>query len=157
MQCLQENDSIQGDPIDDYVNNIGFIFTKADTTKIFPDLIKAYRDLNRMEIYHHSLYSTAYLFNNMHPEGVRIGVGVYGLVVPTLTFLTCCSTWARCIRDTTRRSSARASSPTPISAPILTSRSSTTSVTLTIDGPEGTKSYDPGCLRHCKECRVIYS
>lgn len=54
MQCLQENDSIQGDPIDDYVNNIGFIFTKADTTKIFPDLIKAYRDLNRMEIYHHS-------------------------------------------------------------------------------------------------------
>ena len=86
MQCLQENDSIQGDPIDDYVNNIGFIFTKADTTKIFPDLIKAYRDLNRMEIYHHSLYSTAYLFTNMHPEGVRIGVGVYGLVVPTLTF-----------------------------------------------------------------------
>ena len=39
-----------------------------------------------MEIYHHPLYSTAYLFNNMHPEGVRIGVGVYGLVVPTLTF-----------------------------------------------------------------------
>ena len=39
-----------------------------------------------MEIYHHPLYSTAYIFNNMHPEGVRIGVGVYGLVVPTLTF-----------------------------------------------------------------------
>ena len=135
MQCLQENDSIQGDPIDDYVNNIGFIFTKADTTKIFPDLIKAYRDLNRMEIYHHSLYTTSYLFNNMHPQGIRVGIGGFGLVFPTVTF----------------------SSPTMTSAPILTSRSSTTSVTLTIDGPEGPKSYDPGCLRHCKECRVIYS
>ena len=86
MQCLEENDSIKGDPIDDYVNNIGFVFTESETTKIYPDLIKAYRDLNRMEIYHHPLYSTAYLFNNMHPEGIRVGVGAFGLIVPTLAF-----------------------------------------------------------------------
>ena len=30
MQCLEENDSIKGDPIDDYVHNLGFIFTKGD-------------------------------------------------------------------------------------------------------------------------------
>ena len=41
MQCLEENDSIQGDKIDDYVNNLGHTFTKADTTKIFPDLIQS--------------------------------------------------------------------------------------------------------------------
>ncbi|MBR1503497.1 MAG: hypothetical protein IJ618_06410 [Prevotella sp.] len=86
LQCLEENDSIQGDMIDDYVHNLGFIFTTADTTQIVPDLLKAYRQLNRIEVYHHALYSTAYIFNNMHPEGLRIGIGAYGLVVPTLTF-----------------------------------------------------------------------
>jgi len=86
MQCLEENDSIQGDKIDNYVNDLGFIFTTADTTQIVPDLIKAYRELNRMEVYHHSLYSTAYLFNNMHPEGVRIGFGAFGIVVPTILY-----------------------------------------------------------------------
>ena len=86
LQCLEENDSIQGDKIDDYVNNIGHAFTKADTTEIFPDLIKAYRTLNRMEVYHHSLYNTAYLFNNMHPQGIRIGIGAFGMVLPTVAY-----------------------------------------------------------------------
>ena len=86
MQCLEENDSIRGDVIDDYVNNLGSVFTAADTTQIVPDLIKAYRKLNRMEVYHHSLYSTAYIFNNMHPEGVRIGFGAFGIIVPTVTY-----------------------------------------------------------------------
>lgn len=86
MQCLEENDSIQGDKIDDYVNNLGHTFTKADTTKIFPDLIKSYRALNRMEVYHHSLYTTTYLFNNMHPQGIRVGIGGFGMVFPTVTF-----------------------------------------------------------------------
>ena len=86
MQCLEENDSIRGDVIYDYVNNLGSVFTAADTTQIVPDLIKAYRKLNRMEVYHHSLYSTAYIFNNMHPEGVRIGFGAFGIIVPTVTY-----------------------------------------------------------------------
>ena len=34
MQCMEMNDSIRGDQIDDFVHNIGFIFTKADTTKV---------------------------------------------------------------------------------------------------------------------------
>jgi hypothetical protein len=34
MQCMEMNDSIRGDQIDDFVHNIGFIFTTADTTKV---------------------------------------------------------------------------------------------------------------------------
>ena len=86
LQCLQENDSIKGDAIDDYVNNPSFIITKADTTEIAPETIKAYRKLNRLEAYRHTFYATAYLINNVHPEGVRVGFGVFNTVIPTVTY-----------------------------------------------------------------------
>ena len=39
-----------------------------------------------MEVYHHSLYTTSYLFNNMYPQGIRVGIGGFGMVFPTVTF-----------------------------------------------------------------------
>ncbi len=86
MQCLEANDSIKGDPVDDYVNNLGSIFSKADTTKVAEEVRDAYHMYNRLEVYRHSLYATAYLRNNLHPEGVRVGVGVLGLIVPTVLY-----------------------------------------------------------------------
>lgn len=86
IECLQANDSIKGDPIDDYVNNLGSIFTVSDSTQISEEVMKAYRMYNKLEAYRHTFYATARLVNNMHPEGVRVGVGVFGLIIPTVIY-----------------------------------------------------------------------
>ena len=86
MQCMEENDSIKGDVIDDYVHNIGFIFTQADSTNVEEEVRNAYHMYNRLEVYRHSLYATAYLHNNLHPGGVRVGFGFFGLVIPTVLY-----------------------------------------------------------------------
>lgn len=86
LECIEANDSIKGDAIDDYVHNLGFIFTTADSTKLSLELRKAFDMYNRVEIYRHALYATAYIYNNLHPEGVRIGFGLYGTVIPTMKF-----------------------------------------------------------------------
>ena len=86
MQCLQENDSIKGDDIDDNVNNLGFIFTEADTTQISAEVREAYHMYNKLEVYRHTFYATAHLRNNLHPEGIRVGFGVFGLVIPTINY-----------------------------------------------------------------------
>ena len=86
MQCIEANDSIEGDKIDDYVNNIGNVFTTTDTTQVNKDLREAFRQLNKVEIYNHLFYRTAYILNNLHPEGTRAGVGIFGLVIPTVTY-----------------------------------------------------------------------
>ena len=41
---------------------------------------------NRMEIHNHTFFRTAYIHNNVHPEGVRVAIGAYGLVFPTVTY-----------------------------------------------------------------------
>ncbi len=86
LECLEANDSIKGDPIDDYVNNIGSMITYADTTQVSEDVIKAYRMYNRLETYRHTFYATARLVNNLNPEGVRVGIGVFGMVIPTIVY-----------------------------------------------------------------------
>ena len=86
MQCMEENDSIKGDVIDDYVHNLGFIFSQADSTKVDEEVRKAYHMYNRLEVYRHALYATAYLHNNLHPGGVRVGFGFFGLVLPTVLY-----------------------------------------------------------------------
>ena len=86
LQCIQANDSIQGDNIDDQVNNLNNMFSKADTAKIHKDLLKSLKKNNRLEIYNHSFFRTAYILNNIHPEGVRVGVGMFGVVYPTVIY-----------------------------------------------------------------------
>lgn len=86
LQCLEANDSIRGDGLDDQVNNLGNVFSKADTAKINNELIESFLKNNRMEVYNHSWFRTAYIYNNIHSEGVRIGYGFFGLVYPTVTY-----------------------------------------------------------------------
>ena len=80
------NDSIRGDQIDDFVHNIGFIFTKADTTKVGQEWREVFDKYNRLEIYNHSFFRTAYVYNNIRTEGTRVGFGIFGLVIPTANF-----------------------------------------------------------------------
>jgi hypothetical protein len=86
LQCIQANDSIQGDDIDDQVNNLNSVFTKADTAKINKELLTSLKNNNRLEIYNHSFFRTAYILNNLKPQGVRVGVGMFGVVYPTVTY-----------------------------------------------------------------------
>ncbi len=86
MQCMEMNDSIRGDKIDDFVHNIGFIFTQADSTEAGMEWREAFDKYNRMEIYRHTFFTTAYIYNNIKTEGTRVGIGAFGIVVPTANF-----------------------------------------------------------------------
>ena len=77
---------IKGDVVDDYVHNLTFIFTTADTTVIPQDDLEIFHKYNRLVSYRHTFYSTSYLHNNMHPEGTRVGVGMFGIIIPTVFF-----------------------------------------------------------------------
>ena len=84
LQCIQANDSIQGDDIDDQVNNLNSVFSRADTAKINKELLTSLKKNNRLEIYNHSFFRTAYILNNIYPQGVR--VGMFGVVYPTVIY-----------------------------------------------------------------------
>lgn len=85
-ECIASSDSIESDIIDDYVGNIGRIFTHADSTEVNPELWETYKKLNKLEIYPHMFFKTARVINNIHPEGVRVGIGIFGIVIPTVKY-----------------------------------------------------------------------
>ncbi len=86
LQCIEANDSIQGDEIDDQVNNLNSVFSHADTANINKELLTSLKKNNRLEIYNHTFFRTAYIINNIHPEGARVGWGMYGIVYPTVLY-----------------------------------------------------------------------
>ncbi len=85
-ECIQQNDSIKGDAIDDAVANISRIFTEADTTMNDKEAMEAFHKYNKLEIYRHSFYTTARLRNNLSSEGIRVGIGIYNMVIPTVKY-----------------------------------------------------------------------
>ena len=86
LQCIQANDSIQGDDIDDQVNHMNSVFSRADTAKINKELLTSLKKNNKLEIYNHSFFRTAYIINNIHPAGVRVGIGMFSVVYPTVLY-----------------------------------------------------------------------
>ena len=86
MQCLEDNNKYKGDAIDDFVHNLGYTFTEADTTLIAPETIEAFRKYNELVPHRHFFYSTAYIHNNMHPEGIRVGIGFLGMIFSTVQY-----------------------------------------------------------------------
>ena len=85
-QCIQENDSIQSDQLDDALGNIMRIVTEADSTIDDKELMANFNKYNKVEIYRHAMYATAYIHNNFRPEGTRVGIGIFGIVIPTVNF-----------------------------------------------------------------------
>ena len=86
MECIEASDSIESDIIDDYVGNLGRVFTHADSMEVNKELWETYKKLNKLEIYPHTFLKTARIVNNIHPEGVRVGVGIFGIVIPTVKY-----------------------------------------------------------------------
>jgi hypothetical protein len=68
------------------VHNLGYSFTEADTTNIPLEVIETYHKYNELVPHRHLFYSTAYIHNNLHPEGVRVGVGFLGFIFSTVQY-----------------------------------------------------------------------
>ena len=71
---------------DDFVHNLGYAFSEADTTKIAPEIIETFHKYNEVVPHRHLFYSTAYIHNNIHPEGTRVAVGFLGFVFSTVQY-----------------------------------------------------------------------
>ena len=82
-QHLERPDSILTDQLDDGVYNVGYIFSSSKTQDKRA-LLATFNRFNRLEYFDHGIYSTTYIFNNYHPEGVRSGIGLFGIVIPTI-------------------------------------------------------------------------
>ena len=85
-QCLIDNDSIHGDGLDETIHNIGRTFTYADSAAVNQEMLNTFHKYNKLEIYRHALFTTAYLYNNLNPEGIRIGLGLYNTVISMLYY-----------------------------------------------------------------------
>ena len=72
--------------IDEFFNNISRTFSQTDSTLTNKEVYDAFKRYNSLEVYQHAGYSTAYLHNAYHPEGVRIGIGVFGMVISTINY-----------------------------------------------------------------------
>jgi len=88
LEWIQQNDSLNTDWIDDAVSNAGFTFTKADTvlTPEHKEMMAQFDKHNRLEYRDHTLFATMVIYNSFHIEGKRCGVGLFGLVIPTVNF-----------------------------------------------------------------------
>ena len=84
-QCIMANDSLPTDKIDDFINNIGYTFTHADST-FDVEIWRTFNKYNRLEYHEHPFYSTMHIHNNFRPEGTRVSIGIFGLVIPTVNY-----------------------------------------------------------------------
>ena len=85
-QCIEESHGVPGDKSDDIVRN-GIATVSHETDSLKKDTILAdFNKFNRIEIYHHPFFSTAYIISNFKSRGARAAIGVFGLVIPTVNF-----------------------------------------------------------------------
>ena len=85
-QCIEESHGVPGDKSDDIVRN-GIATVSHETDSLKKDTILAdFNKFNRIEIYHHTFFSTAYIISNFNSRGARAAIGVFGLVIPTVNF-----------------------------------------------------------------------
>lgn len=85
VECLNDPNCAQADAADDFVRNFTHMFTSADSIKD-PSLLKQFYKYNQVEVYTHTFYSTARIHNSFNPDGVRVAIGIFGLVIPTDNF-----------------------------------------------------------------------
>ena len=54
-ECIQENDSIKADEIDELINNISRTISVADTALTNPEVFNAFLKYNRLQVFQHHL------------------------------------------------------------------------------------------------------
>lgn len=72
------------DRADDFARNMSSMVTRLDTTSNNIEQVVTFSKLNTMEVYNHLFYSTLYIHNSARPQGVRVAIGIFGLVIPTV-------------------------------------------------------------------------
>lgn len=83
--CCKENAKHRADNVDNAVRNMEAIAADADTI----DIRRAMNDFdkyNHVEAYRHRFFATSWIFSNFHPEGRRAAIGLFGMVIPVLSF-----------------------------------------------------------------------
>lgn len=83
-QCIVECQGNAADVSDDFVRNAKSAFTSCDS--IPEKEMETFWKHNRIEIYDHTFFATAHLFNNAIPNGKRAAIGVFGVVIPMLKY-----------------------------------------------------------------------
>ena len=84
-QCINAHDSINGDWIDNAINNFSYMFTTADTISEV-EMYKLFKKNNRLEYNDHTIFATMNVCNNFRPDGIRCGIGILGFVIPTINY-----------------------------------------------------------------------
>ena len=85
-ECIQDNNEKKGDIVDEIVWNIGRSFSVADSTLDNKETLEAFAKYNTIDVFRHSLYSTARISNSTHPEGVCVAFGIFGFVISTVHY-----------------------------------------------------------------------
>ena len=85
-ECIQENDSIKADEIDELINNISRTISVADTALTNPEVFNAFLKYNRLQVFQHPGFLTVHVYNGIYPQGRRISIGVFQTVISTLNY-----------------------------------------------------------------------
>lgn len=85
-ECIEQCQAKDADKSDDLVRNTMSVFTHADKNSEDEETMDMFWKHNSIEIYRHMFFSTAYMRNNAIPNGKRVGLGVFGLVIPMLDY-----------------------------------------------------------------------
>jgi hypothetical protein len=84
-QWIESKDSINTDWMDDAVTNISYAFTHAGPEQD-KELMKNFNDHNKLTPHVYAFFSTMYIYNTFRSEGERCGIGIFGMVIPTVNF-----------------------------------------------------------------------
>lgn len=86
QECLQDNDSIKADEIDEFINNISRTISVADTTKTNKEVLNTFLKYNTLIVYSHLGFKTVHIVNGIYPQGERIGIGIFQTVISTVNY-----------------------------------------------------------------------
>ena len=86
QECLQDNDSIKADEIDEFINNISRTISVADTTKTNNEVLNTFLKYNTLIVYSHLGFKTVHIVNGIYPQGERIGIGLFQTVISTVNY-----------------------------------------------------------------------
>lgn len=84
-QSIAANIEAKEDEVDAVANNISAFFTHADSAEA-KEAMKDFYKFNRIEVHKHTFYATTRVYNNIKPAGSRVGIGVFGMVIPTVKY-----------------------------------------------------------------------
>lgn len=84
-QSISANIESKEDEIDCVVNNFSAFFTYVDSTEA-KEVMADFFKYNKIEVHKHTFYATTRIYNNIYPDGRRSGIGIFGIVIPTIKY-----------------------------------------------------------------------